>query len=92
MGAIALSCLLSGGIGLIVGGYTSVTGWIVASNLVFLVTVVAAFATGAPPLPALGWAVLVLVCFNAGLATSVGIAAGIRSVAVRNLHKALFNR
>jgi hypothetical protein len=68
MGVIILSCLLSGGIGLIAGGYYSMLGWVIAANLLILATVIAAFATSVGLLHGLGWAVLVILAFNGGLA------------------------
>jgi hypothetical protein len=77
MGVIILSCLLSGGIGFLVGGYHSILGWIAASNLLFVTITVAGLLGGTGPLAALGWAIAVALAFNAGLFASLAVRAGV---------------
>jgi hypothetical protein len=67
MGATVLAALLAGGLGLIAGGYYSTMGWIVVGNLLLVTTATASFAAHADVLTALGWSVLAIVAFNAGL-------------------------
>jgi hypothetical protein len=73
MGAIALSCLLSGGIGLIAGRNYSVTGLLIVSNLLFIAICVACFAAGTDLLAAAGLAMLVVLSFNVAIVTGLGI-------------------
>ena len=67
MDVTVLAALLAGGLGLIAGGYYSTMGWIVVGNLLMLTTATASFAAHTSLLTALGWTVLAIVAFNAGL-------------------------
>jgi hypothetical protein len=67
MSAMVLAAMIAGGLGLIAGGYYSTMGWVVLGNLLLLTTGTAAFAAHADLLTALGWMVLGIVAFNAGL-------------------------
>ncbi len=73
MDVTVLAALLAGGLGLIAGGYYSTMGWIVVGNLLILTTGTASFAAHAGLLTALGWTVLTVVAFNAGLLLGLAI-------------------
>lgn len=92
MGAIALSCLLSGGIGLIAGRHYSVMGLLIASNLLFIAVFIASFAAGTGPWVAAGLAILVVLTFNGGLLLGLFTRANARPAVARNLHKTLLDR
>ena len=71
MGATILASLLAAGLGVIAGGYYSVLGWAVVGSLLFITTLTALVFASAPLLVSLGWLVLTLLAFNAGLVVTL---------------------
>jgi hypothetical protein len=92
MGAVVLACLISGGFGLIAGGYYSIMGWVITACLLLIVTTAAALVAGAGLLSALGMSILVILTFNIGLVLSLVIRTSAAPALERNLRKTLLKR
>ncbi|MGV3490513.1 MAG: hypothetical protein ACO1OG_04245 [Devosia sp.] len=94
MGVVIIACLLSGSVGLGAGALYSVLGWAVAGALLVVATTIGVAFSGASLLPALGWAVIVILAFNIGLVVGLVLRGSVRARHAADLRRAktLLNR